>query len=79
MRQKIYNFIVQYITEHGYAPTYKEICDGVEEQSAWIVHRHMQELFRDGVLETDHRGFPRAIRVKGYEFVKKEQENESFT
>lgn len=33
MRQKIYDFIVQYITEHGYSPTVREIGAGVGLQS----------------------------------------------
>ena len=71
MRQKIYDFIVQHITEHGYAPNYREIADSVGLKSIQSVNYHMQKMYDDGILETDHPTFPRAIRVPGYEFVRK--------
>ena len=72
MRQKIYDFIVQYITEHGYSTTVRENGAGVGLKSTNTVHTHLQNILEFGVLETEHPGMPRAIRVPGYKFVKKE-------
>ena len=72
MRQKIYDFIVQYITEHRYPPTVREIADGVGLKSIQSVNYHIQKMLASGELETDHEQCPRAIRVPGYEFVRKE-------
>lgn len=68
-RQKVYDFIVMYFEEHGYAPSYKEIGDGVSLRSKSSVYEHVQRLIDDGLLETDAEpGTPRAIRVPGYRF-----------
>ena len=71
MRQKIFEYIVNYITEHGYPPTVREIGKGVGLQSTSSVYSHLQRLLDDGLIESDMPGAPRAIRVPGYEFVKK--------
>lgn len=71
MREKIYDFIVQYITEHGYPPTVREIGAAVGLNSTCTVHMHLKKMFDSGMLETDHPGVPRTIRVPGYELVKK--------
>lgn len=69
-REKIYQYIVDYITEHGYPPTVKEIADGVYRNNS-TVHSHLIMMLDEGVLETDAgTGAARAIRVPGYRFVK---------
>lgn len=72
--EKIYNYIVTYIQKHGYAPSYREIADEVDVASTSTVHAYLQELFECGLLEKDcEKNVPRAIRVSGYEFVRKEK------
>ena len=72
--EKIYNYIVTYIQKHGYAPSYREIADEVDVASTSTVHAYLQELFEYGLLEKDcEKNVPRAIRVPGYEFVRKEK------
>ena len=75
-RNKIYQFILTYIEQHGYAPTIREISDGTELRSTSTVQHHVKVLMEDGMLETDAGiGSPRAIRVPGYKFVKVENED----
>lgn len=78
-RQEIYFFIVDYIKEHGYAPSYREIGEGVNLKSTSTVNMHITKMFAEGMLETDVDAFidgipgavsSRAIRVPGYKFVK---------
>ena len=72
-RDKIMDAIVQYIEEHGYPPSVREIGAMVGLKSTASVHFHMERLFKEGRLETDaDLGTPRAIRVPGYKFVKDE-------
>ena len=78
MRQKIYDFIVEYIKGHGYPPTFREIGAGVGLKSTQSVNYHLQKMFVSGDLETDHLQCPRAIRVPGYEFVRKEKTDELY-
>lgn len=73
-RQRMYDFIVEYIKVRGYSPTVREIGAGVGLQSTSTVHTHLQKMFDSGMLETDHLGVPRAIRVPGYKFVRMARE-----
>ena len=71
MRQKIKEAIVQYICEHGYSPSVREIGKMVGLKSTCTVHNHLVIMFEQGMIETDcDLSSPRAIRVPGYEFVK---------
>ena len=76
-RQEIYFFIIDYIKEHGYAPTIREIGEATQLKSTSTVHMHMTKLFIEGLLETDvdvvsgvGSSATRAYRVAGYKFVK---------
>ncbi len=79
IRQKILEMIIQYIECHGYAPTIREIGNGVGLSSTSSVMNHITKMLDSGMLETDVEvsGSPRAIRVPGYKFVKVEEEDES--
>lgn len=69
MREKILEAIIQYIQQHGYPPTVREIGDMVGLKSPNSVHRQMKKMLETGMIDTDAGiGFPRAIRVPGYEF-----------
>lgn len=70
-KDKILEFIIGYIQEHGYSPNYDEITVGSGLKSKASIHFHIKEMMDLGVLETDAgEGSPRAIRVPGYKFVK---------
>lgn len=75
-RQEILDFIISYITLHGYSPSVREIGAGVGLKSTSSVHRHILKMLDDGMIESDvdsligGTGSPRAIRVPGYKFVK---------
>lgn len=69
-REFVLNFIKEYIKEHGYAPTVREIGEGVGLKSTSSVHSHLRKLLALGLIETDAGfGCPRAIRVVGMKFV----------
>lgn len=71
IREKILQAIIEYIDEHGYPPTTREIGEMVGLKSTSSVHAHLQRLLREGKIETDTGlGAPRAIRVPGYKFTK---------
>lgn len=71
VRNNILDFITGYIQQHGYAPTYREIGEGVNLQSTSSVYSHIERMLELGVLETDVGiGIPRALRVPGWSFVK---------
>lgn len=69
-RARIRQFIIDYISSNGYPPTVREIGYGVGLKSTSSVHNHLQTMRLMGMIEGEIDK-PRAIRVPGYEFVKK--------
>lgn len=70
-RKQILAFVIQYMTDNGFAPSNREIRDGVGLKSTEGVKRHLDKLEKDGKIKTKP-GQPRAISVVGYEFRKVE-------
>lgn len=71
VKKNILKFIIEYIQEHGYSPTVREIAQGMGNKSPSTAHKYLDEMLKDGMIETDTGiGSPRAIRVPGYRFVK---------
>lgn len=60
---KVIDFCIAYFLEHGYAPTIREITVAVGFGSTQTAKYHMDALYRDGWVESEHRGFPRAFRM----------------
>ena len=52
-REQILNFLTQFMNEHGYAPTVREICNAVGLQSTATVHYHLDALRDAGLIEMD--------------------------
>lgn len=52
-REQILNFLTQFMKEHGYAPTVREICNAVGLQSTATVHYHLNALRDAGLIEMD--------------------------
>lgn len=72
---EIRDYIVNYITEHGYSPSIREIADSIGYKSVSTVQGHLQEMLKHGLIETDAGiGSPRSIRVPGYQFVKLQED-----
>lgn len=70
-REKILQAIIEYIEQHNYPPTVREIGEMVGLKSTSSVYAHLQRLLREGKIETDAGlGVPRAIRIPGYKFQK---------
>lgn len=51
MQQRIYQFILTSIREHGYAPSVREIGDAVGLRSPSTVHFHLKNLAELGYIE----------------------------
>ncbi|NLJ70178.1 MAG: transcriptional repressor LexA [Clostridiaceae bacterium] len=59
---KIYQFIVKYITENTYSPSVRDICRGVGIKSTSTIHNHLNRLQDEGRI-TYSDGKRRAIVV----------------
>lgn len=51
MQQRVYQYILSYISEHGYAPSVRDICDAVGLKSPSTVHFHLKNLAELGMIE----------------------------
>lgn len=68
-RKRVYDFLVKFITENGYAPTVREICDGTDLTSTSSVYNHLITLERIGKIHME-RNKPRTISLTDYKFVR---------
>lgn len=72
----ILNYIINYITKHGYSPTTREICNGTNLKSTNTVNRYIHIMLDAGILETDADfRAQRAIRVPNYKFERINKED----
>lgn len=65
---QIYQYIVNYMQEHMYAPTIREICKAVGLSSTSSVAFHMERLAGEGLIEIGPDS-TRKIRLVGYSIV----------
>ena len=61
-QRAILEFLHEYVDEHGYPPTVREIGEAVGLRSPSTVHAHLAQLERAGVLKRDPTK-PRAIEL----------------
>lgn len=70
--EKIYRFIVEFMTKNQYAPSYQEIMDGTGYMSKSTIHHHIKQLAMVGKIEIGQPGQPRSIKLIDYELAKEE-------
>jgi len=70
-KDKVYNFIVEFIQKNSYAPSIREICIGTNLRSTSNVYAYLLKLEDEGKIEMK-RNASRAIKVVGFQFVKVE-------
>jgi repressor LexA len=63
-QQEIWAFVVEYVDQHGYPPTVREIGEAVGLASPSTVHAHLANLERAGMLRRDPTK-PRALELVG--------------
>lgn len=71
-RERVYNFIVEFIKKNGYAPSVREICNGTDLSSTSSVYAHLLKLEDEGKIQMKKKS-TRAIKVIRFEFVKMEE------
>jgi repressor LexA len=67
-QQEIWSFLVDYVDDHGYPPTVREIGQAVGLASPSTVHAHLANLERAGLLRRDPTK-PRALELVGHRRV----------
>lgn len=71
-RERVYNFIVEFMKKNGYAPSVMEICAGSGLSSTSSVHNHLIMLKMMGKIDMKENT-SRSIRLVGYNLVKAEE------
>ena len=61
-QQEIWKFLTDYVDEHGYPPTVREIGQAVGLTSPSTVHAHLEKLAKAGLIRRDATK-PRALEV----------------
>ena len=62
-QQEIWKFLTDYVDEHGYPPTVREIGEEVGLASPSTVHAHLANLERAGLIKRDPTK-PRALELR---------------
>lgn len=70
-RKDMLDFIIQFMTEHGYSPSIREIKEGVYIGSTASICNHLRVLEQQGKI-TMQPGQSRSIAVAGYKYRKVE-------
>ncbi len=53
-QREMYDFIAQFVQEHGYSPSFEEIGEGMKLSSLATVHKHVTNLEKKGLLKRDY-------------------------
>ena len=61
-RQRILDYIKEFFTERGYAPTVRDIVKGLSLSTTSVVQHHLNRLEKDGFIQRDPLIF-RSIRL----------------
>lgn len=65
-KEALYRYVVNYIDLHQEAPTFAEMCAGIDVISKSVITRHLQTLVNEGRL-TYLPGVARSIKLLGLE------------
>jgi repressor LexA len=53
-QREVYDFIHDFVQQHGYSPSFEEIGKGLNLSSLATVHKHISNLERKGLLKRDY-------------------------
>ncbi len=53
-QREVYDFLQNFIEEHGYSPSFEEIGAGLGLSSLATVHKHISNLQEKGLLKRDY-------------------------
>lgn len=70
-RDRVYDFIVDYMKEHLYAPSIREICEGTGLKSTSTVYQHLINLGLEDKIKCEG---VRRIAPTGYRLCKDDTE-----
>jgi repressor LexA len=60
---RVLGFIARYVTEHGYAPTFREVSENVGSASTNTAHCFIRRLVDKGMIRKGPKGASRALAI----------------
>ena len=67
-------FIKKYMVQHGFPPSVREICKGMDLSSPATVHAHLKQLEKKGIIRKESNKFRTIELLVENEFAKKNDE-----
>ena len=64
-QEKVFRFVREYITRHGYSPSYEEVRRHLGFKSLNSVYKHLKQLEERGYLRTPWNNKKRALDLAG--------------
>ena len=71
---EVLNFIKKYTATHGYPPSIREICAGLNLSSPATVHAHVKKLENAGAIKTSNNKFRTIEILVENEYLEKDEE-----
>lgn len=68
-KERVYEFLVKFFSENGFAPSFREISIGTGIKSISTIHEKLFLLDRIGLIKIMGNS-PRAIKLVGYNYTK---------
>ncbi len=73
-QEEVLNYIKKFVVSHGYPPSVREICKGMNLSSPATVHTHLKQLENKGIIRKENSKFRTIEILVENEYEKKEEE-----
>ena len=73
-QEEVLTFIKKFVVSHGYPPSVREICKGMDLSSPATVHTHLKQLELKGIIRKENSKFRTLELLVENEYVEKDEE-----
>ena len=73
-QEEVLVFIKKFVVEHGYPPSVREICKGMNLSSPATVHTHLKQLEMKGIIRKENSKFRTLELLVDNEYDEKDEE-----
>ena len=73
-QEEVLTFIKKFVVSHGYPPSVREICKGMDLSSPATVHTHLKQLELKGIIRKENSKFRTLELLVDNEYEEKDEE-----
>ena len=73
-QEEVLTFIKKFVVSHGYPPSVREICKGMDLSSPATVHTHLKQLEMKGIIRKENSKFRTLELLVDNEYMEKDEE-----